>query len=121
MLDMLRRIPVDEYERFWKEYSTNIKLGVMEDPSNRARLAKLLRFHSSRGADAGQTFLQDYVERMQPAQKHIYYIAGASLAEVPPHYYLHLFFPFIPHVDAFYNFARRRYLPDNFHLFSDNV
>lgn len=81
VLDMLRRVPADEYERFWKEYSTNIKLGVMEDPSNRARLAKLLRFHSSAGAD--MTFLQDYVERMKSNQKHIYYIAGASRAEVP--------------------------------------
>lgn len=58
----------------------SIKLGVMEDPSNRARLAKLLRFHSSRGA--GMTFLADYVARMKPGQNHIYYIAGASRAEV---------------------------------------
>ncbi|XP_060801305.1 endoplasmin [Amyelois transitella] len=79
-LDMLKKIPDDEYSHFWKEYSTNIKLGVMEDPSNRSRLAKLLRFHSSRG-DA-MTFLQDYVARMKPGQSHIYYIAGASLAEV---------------------------------------
>ncbi|KAI8429326.1 hypothetical protein MSG28_007821 [Choristoneura fumiferana] len=79
-LDMLKKIPDDEYEHFWKEYSTNIKLGVMEDPSNRARLAKLLRFHSSRGA--AMTFLADYVARMKPGQNHIYYIAGASRAEV---------------------------------------
>ncbi|KAI8429336.1 LOW QUALITY PROTEIN: hypothetical protein MSG28_007826 [Choristoneura fumiferana] len=77
---MLKKIPDDEYEHFWKEYSTNIKLGVMEDPSNRARLAKLLRFHSSRGA--AMTFLADYVARMKPGQNHIYYIAGASRAEV---------------------------------------
>ncbi|CAH2106915.1 unnamed protein product [Euphydryas editha] len=79
-LDMLKKIPDDEYEQFWKEYSTNIKLGVIEDPSNRARLAKLLRFQSSRGA--GMTFLADYVARMKPNQNHIYYIAGASRAEV---------------------------------------
>lgn len=58
----------------------SVKLGVMEDPSNRSRLAKLLRFHSSR-ADS-QTFLADYVARMKPGQNHIYYIAGASRAEV---------------------------------------
>jgi heat shock protein beta len=23
------------YDDFWKEYSTNIKLGIMEDPTNR--------------------------------------------------------------------------------------
>ncbi|XP_063821151.1 endoplasmin [Ostrinia nubilalis] len=79
-LDMLKKIPDDEYPHFWKEYSTNIKLGVMEDPSNRSRLAKLLRFHSSRGDD--MTFLADYVARMRPGQAHIYYVAGTSLAEV---------------------------------------
>lgn len=80
VLDMLKKIPADEYQHFWKEYSTNIKLGVMEDPSNRSRLAKLLRFHSS--ASSEQTFLAEYVERMKPNQHHIYYIAGSSRAEV---------------------------------------
>ncbi|KAI5635631.1 hsp90 protein domain-containing protein [Phthorimaea operculella] len=79
-LDMLKKIPNDDYDAFWKEYSTNIKLGVMEDPSNRARLAKLIKFHSSRGEE--QTFLADYVARMKPKQQHIYYIAGSSRAEV---------------------------------------
>lgn len=54
----------------------------MEDPSNRSRLAKLLRFHSSRSDE--MTFLADYVARMKPKQNHIYYIAGASKAEVTP-------------------------------------
>ncbi|PZC76541.1 hypothetical protein B5X24_HaOG204440 [Helicoverpa armigera] len=80
VLDMLKKIPDDEYDAFWKEYSTNVKLGVIEDPSNRSRLAKLLRFHSSRGD--GMTFLADYVARMKPGQNHIYYIAGSSRAEV---------------------------------------
>lgn len=81
VLDMLKKIPDDEYTAFWKEYSTNIKLGVIEDPSNRSRLAKLLRFYSSRSEEQ-MTFLADYVERMKPGQNHIYYIAGASRAEV---------------------------------------
>ncbi|CAH0626891.1 unnamed protein product [Chrysodeixis includens] len=80
VLDMLKKIPDAEYDGFWKEYSTNIKLGVIEDPSNRSRLAKLLRFHSSRSDQ--MTFLADYVERMKPNQNHIYYIAGSSRAEV---------------------------------------
>lgn len=52
----------------------------MEDPSNRSRLAKLLRFHSSHSEE--KTFLSDYVKRMKPKQHHIYYIAGSSRAEV---------------------------------------
>ncbi|KAM3956352.1 heat shock protein 90 Gp93 [Aphomia sociella] len=79
-LDMLKKIPDDEYEHFWKEYSTNVKLGVMEDPSNRSRLAKLLRFHSSHAPQ--MTSLAQYVARLRPGQAHIYYVAGSSRAEV---------------------------------------
>ena len=80
-LDMIKKIPKEEYEKFWKEYSTNIKLGVIEDPSNRTRLAKLLRFYSSYDSKSF-TSLSEYVERMKDKQEHIYYIAGASIDEV---------------------------------------
>lgn len=80
-LDMIKKIPKEDYEKFWKEYSTNIKLGVIEDPSNRTRLAKLLRFYSSFDSK-NFTSLAEYVERMKEKQEHIYYIAGASIDEV---------------------------------------
>lgn len=80
VLDMIKKIDKEAYEKFWKEYSTNIKLGIMEDPSNRSRLAKLLRFQSSNGK--GITSLAEYVERMKPKQEHIYFIAGANRGEV---------------------------------------
>lgn len=78
---MLKKLDKDQYEKFWKEYSTNIKLGVIEDPSNRTRLAKLLMFHSSHEAGK-QTNLVEYVSRMKPGQEHVYYIAGSNRAEV---------------------------------------
>lgn len=53
----------------------------MEDPSNRNRLAKLLRFYSSNDSN-NQTSLSGYVERMKEKQDSIYYIAGSSRKEV---------------------------------------
>uniref|UniRef100_A0A1B0CNK5 Putative heat shock protein 90 n=1 Tax=Lutzomyia longipalpis TaxID=7200 RepID=A0A1B0CNK5_LUTLO len=81
-LDMIKKIDKEDYEKFWKEFSTNIKLGVMEDPSNRSRLAKLLRFQSSHTKDKEVTSLADYVSRMKPKQDHIFFIAGPGRTEV---------------------------------------
>lgn len=54
---------------------------MFEDPANRARLSKLLRFQSSASSD-GYTSLAEYVSRMKPKQEQIYYIAGATRSEV---------------------------------------
>lgn len=80
-LDMIKKISKEQFDKFWKEYSTNIKLGVMEDHSNRTRLAKLLRFYSSNSA-TDLTSLEEYVERMKEKQEAIYFVAGSSRAEV---------------------------------------
>lgn len=79
-LDMIKKIDEDKYAEFWKEYSTNIKLGIIEDTANRTRLAKLLRFISS--ADGTLTSLADYVGRMKEKQENIFYMAGGSKEEV---------------------------------------
>merc|ERR1712227_92482 len=78
-LDMIKKISDEKYPDFWKEYSTNIKLGVIEDTANRTRLAKLLRFVSSSGKT---TSLAEYVERMKDKQESIFYMAGGSTEEV---------------------------------------
>lgn len=79
-LDMLKKMEGEQYDKFWKEYSTNIKLGVIEDTANKSRLAKLLRFFTSNGSS--QASLTDYVSRMKDKQESIFYIAGASREEV---------------------------------------
>ncbi|KAL7078962.1 hypothetical protein ACQ4LE_001471 [Meloidogyne hapla] len=81
VLDMMKKLPAEKFDAFWKEYSTNIKLGIMEDPSNRTRLAKLLRFQSS-SDDKKQVTLQEYLERMKEKQPAIYYVAGTSRQEL---------------------------------------
>jgi len=79
-LDMIKKLNKEDLQKFWAEYSTNIKLGVIDDSANRSRLAKLLQFQSS--ADKGFIPLADYVERMKEKQDTIYFIAGSSLDEV---------------------------------------
>eukprot|EP00879_Flechtneria_rotunda_P006822 GHRR01007166.1.p1 GENE.GHRR01007166.1~~GHRR01007166.1.p1 ORF type:complete len:676 (+),score=237.26 GHRR01007166.1:233-2260(+) len=75
---------MDECKKFgilYKEFGRALKLGIMEDDSNRGRLAKLLRFHSSKSLDK-LTSLADYVSRVKPGQKSIYWMAGLSQQEV---------------------------------------
>jgi len=79
-LDMIKKIDAEKYPEFWNEYSTNIKLGCIEDAGNRSRLAKLLRFKSSNSDKL--TSLEEYVGRMKEKQEQILYMAGASMEEV---------------------------------------
>uniref|UniRef100_A0A915Q275 Histidine kinase/HSP90-like ATPase domain-containing protein n=1 Tax=Setaria digitata TaxID=48799 RepID=A0A915Q275_9BILA len=81
VLDMFKKMEPADFEGFWKEYSTNIKLGIMEDPTNRTRLAKLLRFYSSNSKEK-MTSLAEYVSRMKDKQEMIFYVAGNSREEV---------------------------------------
>uniref|UniRef100_A0A2K5KTD8 Histidine kinase/HSP90-like ATPase domain-containing protein n=1 Tax=Cercocebus atys TaxID=9531 RepID=A0A2K5KTD8_CERAT len=65
-------------DTFWKEFGTNIKLGVIEDHLNRTRLAKLLRFQfSHHPTDIAS--LHQYVERMKEKQDKIYLMADPRL------------------------------------------
>lgn len=80
-LDMIKKISDEDYEKFWSEYSTNIKLGVIEDTGNRTRLAKLLRFQSSTLGSGKMTSLSEYLKRMKEKQEFIYYIAAATYRE----------------------------------------
>eukprot|EP00296_Roombia_truncata_P007520 JP445958.1.p1 GENE.JP445958.1~~JP445958.1.p1 ORF type:complete len:843 (-),score=459.83 JP445958.1:346-2874(-) len=72
---------IEEYKKFLEAFGKNLKLGVIEDPKNRKKLAKLLRYKTSHSK--GQYIsLPTYVSRMKKGQKHIYFIAGESEKEV---------------------------------------
>jgi len=72
----------DPYIEFWEAFGKNIKLGLIEDSSNRTKLSKLLRFKSSVDEGKEWTSLEQYVGRMKDWQKSIYYISGKDMDEV---------------------------------------
>ncbi|KAM0945524.1 putative Heat shock protein Hsp90 family [Dioscorea sansibarensis] len=66
-----------QYTKFWNEFGKSIKLGIIEDAHNRNRLAKLLRFETTQ-SEGKLTSLDQYISRMKPGQKDIFYITGTS-------------------------------------------
>jgi molecular chaperone HtpG len=83
-LDLLEELAASkpqEYAEFWKSFGTVLKEGIIEDPGQKERIAKLLRFHSTAEAgDAPGTTLGDYVSRMKSDAKSIYYLTADTLS-----------------------------------------
>ncbi len=84
VLDILAKLAEDDpakYRKFWGEFGQVIKEGPAEDHANRERIAKLLRFATTRSeGEAQEVSLAEYVARMVEGQKHIYYVAADSYA-----------------------------------------
>ena len=70
------------YLRFWEEFGKSLKLGVIEDNSNRSKLLKLMRYKTSKSGEDGWRSLEEYVSDMKEWQENIYYIAGESMESV---------------------------------------
>jgi len=89
-LDMLKKLAKDEegYQTFWNTFGSVLKEGPGEDPTNREKIAGLLRFSSTHTDSTTQDqSLANYIERMKEGQQKIYYIVADSFnaAKSSPH------------------------------------
>jgi molecular chaperone HtpG len=91
VLEMLERLADEDsgkYARFWAQFGALLKEGLVEDPPNREKLAKLLRFNTTRSSGNDQDrSLKDYLADAKQDQKHVYFLIAdaAASARSSPH------------------------------------
>src|SRR5690348_16458596 len=82
VLDLIEKLARDEPEKFatfYKAFGNTLKEGISEDANNRERIAKLLRFASTKSEGTAQNVsLDDYISRMAVGQDAIWYITADS-------------------------------------------
>ena len=95
VLSLLEDLAEEEKEKYataWKEFGRVLKEGIAEDYVNRERIAKLLRFSSTREDSEDPTVsLTDYLSRLKDGQDKIYYITADSFAAARSSPHLEIF------------------------------
>ncbi len=72
---------IEKWNKFVKNFNRPMKEGLYSDYANREEIAEIVRFKStddSGNGDGKWTSFADYVQRMKPEQKAIYYITGTD-------------------------------------------
>ncbi|HPI40392.1 MAG TPA: molecular chaperone HtpG [Pseudobdellovibrionaceae bacterium] len=75
-----------QYENFWSEFGPVLKEGLPSDPTQKEKLQDLLLFHTTQSDK--MTTLEEYVERMKPEQKNIFFLTGDNLSQLQMSPYL---------------------------------
>ncbi|MFH1983566.1 MAG: molecular chaperone HtpG [Pseudomonadota bacterium] len=79
LFELLGNLEADTYKTFWEEFGPVLKVGIHSDHENKERIAELARYKTTKSEGAWVS-LKDYVARMQPDQKDIFYITGDNMA-----------------------------------------
>lgn len=72
---------IEKWEKFVAAFNRPMKEGLYSDYANRDEIAEIVRFKSTDASGTGDgnyTSLADYVQRMKPEQKAIFYISGSD-------------------------------------------
>ena len=88
LLEDMAANEAEKYATFWAEFGQVFKEGMGDDPSNKERIAKLLRFATTQSEGEAQTVsLADYLGRLKEGQDKIYYVTADtySAAKYSPH------------------------------------
>ena len=88
LIEEIAKNDLDGYAKLYGEFGNVLKEGVIEDYANKERIAKLLRFASTKNdSDVKNMSLDDYISRMQDGQDKIYYITSDTYngAKNSPH------------------------------------
>ncbi len=80
-----------KYLDFWKAFASFIKEGINSDFENREKLAKLLRFETSKTKENELTSFDEYLKRAKKDQKEIYFLSGKNRQEIENSPYLETF------------------------------
>ncbi len=90
LLEDLAKNDPERYAKVWEHFGLVLKEGVGEDPANKERIARLLRFATTQ-SDTQSVSLADYVGRMKEGQDKIWYITADSLAAAKASPHLEIF------------------------------
>lgn len=90
LLEDLANHQPEKYAQVWQHFGAVLKEGVGEDPGNKERIARLLRFTTTL-SDTPTVSLADYVSRMKEGQDRIFYLTADSLAAAKASPHLEIF------------------------------
>ncbi len=71
----------EKFEEFYNEFGQVLKTGIHTDFENKDKIADLILYKTTK-SDGKYVSLKEYVERMKPDQKDIYFITGDSLSAI---------------------------------------
>ncbi len=81
LFELLETMEQEKYDKFYGEFGSILKTGVLIDPENKKKIADLLRYKTTKSGNDLIT-LKKYIENMKTDQKYIYYITGDNLASI---------------------------------------